>query len=299
MRINVTNLRSFLAVAQCGGYSAAARQFGIAQPTLSRQVRELEERYAVTLFDRSTRQVRLTPIGEQLLRIASRGFAEFEDADRMLRSKKQKALRIFSVRHEKLTRFIEIISAHAKGVGVQISVKPSAEVYDGLKSGACDFGFLTMPLEGGGVDAMEIGTYPVLAYVSPHNDLCDEAAISITQLDNRPVIIGSRATQTRRTFDREVEQAGITAPIVEEIDDFEVILAMARAGRGVGIVGCTGRTNFAERGTLRFREPGMSQKLHFAITPMEHRTALTNLLFNTFTLSLQSDAALLSARATH
>lgn len=59
--------RAFLATAEEGSLSAAARALGLTQPTLSRQVTSLEETLGVTLFERTSRALLLTQAGTQLL----------------------------------------------------------------------------------------------------------------------------------------------------------------------------------------------------------------------------------------
>ena len=59
--------RAFLATAEAGNLSAAARALGLTQPTLSRQVAALEEQLGVALFDRIGRSLAITPTGVELL----------------------------------------------------------------------------------------------------------------------------------------------------------------------------------------------------------------------------------------
>ncbi len=61
------HLRAFLATADTGSLSAAARKLGIAQPTVGRQVSALEEALAVDLFERTTRSLQLTDVGRELV----------------------------------------------------------------------------------------------------------------------------------------------------------------------------------------------------------------------------------------
>src|SRR5688500_206226 len=73
--MRLTQLRSFHAVARAGGFTGAARLLHISQPTVTTQVRMLEEKYGIELFYRRGHVVRLTPLGEQLFEIAQKVFA--------------------------------------------------------------------------------------------------------------------------------------------------------------------------------------------------------------------------------
>lgn len=64
-------LRTFVTLVEMGGYTAAARQLGITQPAVTRQISELEKDLGTTLLDHSCRhEVRLTPNGEKVLHYA-------------------------------------------------------------------------------------------------------------------------------------------------------------------------------------------------------------------------------------
>jgi DNA-binding transcriptional LysR family regulator len=60
-------IQSFLAVAEEGSLSAAARRLGASQPTLGRQIQQIETQLGISLFHRQPRGLKLTPIGETLL----------------------------------------------------------------------------------------------------------------------------------------------------------------------------------------------------------------------------------------
>ena len=65
--VELKHLKHFVAVAEDGGISAAARRLGLTQPALSRQIKALEEDLAVTLLDRGARSFALTPAAEALV----------------------------------------------------------------------------------------------------------------------------------------------------------------------------------------------------------------------------------------
>lgn len=77
-------LNAFIAVAESGGFSAAARQTGQAQPAVSKAVAALEKRLGVALFNRSTRSVTLTTQGQRYFDRTRLMIEELDDADNEL-----------------------------------------------------------------------------------------------------------------------------------------------------------------------------------------------------------------------
>lgn len=69
--MNIFTLRNFIAIAQCGSFTKAADQLLVSQPTLSRQIRELEEELDIRLFQRDKAGLRITEAGELLMEEAT------------------------------------------------------------------------------------------------------------------------------------------------------------------------------------------------------------------------------------
>ncbi len=78
MNITPRQLKIFLALAESLNFSRTAEKFFVTQPSLSKSVKDLEEALGVTLFERSTRSVRLTPAGERMTSLARRVVGEFD-----------------------------------------------------------------------------------------------------------------------------------------------------------------------------------------------------------------------------
>ncbi|MCW6511504.1 LysR family transcriptional regulator [Lichenifustis flavocetrariae] len=74
-------LNAFIAVAEAGGFSAAARRTGLAQPAVSKAIAALEKRLGVALFNRSTRNVTLTDHGQRYFERTKLMIEELDDAD--------------------------------------------------------------------------------------------------------------------------------------------------------------------------------------------------------------------------
>ncbi|NNF73053.1 MAG: LysR family transcriptional regulator, partial [Rhodobacteraceae bacterium] len=77
-RVSAAQLRTLVAVADRGSYSAAARAIGAAQPTVHRAARALEARLGQALFQSTANRVTLTRIGERLARNARLAFTEID-----------------------------------------------------------------------------------------------------------------------------------------------------------------------------------------------------------------------------
>src|SRR6266702_318728 len=85
MTVQIGHLRCFLAVAERRHFTRAARELGLAQPSVSAQVRRLEDELGSELFHRMKGNVTLTPAGEALLPFARRILAEVDAASSELR----------------------------------------------------------------------------------------------------------------------------------------------------------------------------------------------------------------------
>ena len=74
--MNLRDLRYFIALAESRHFGQAATRTFVSQPTLSGQIRKLEAELGVALFERTTKAVALTPLGEALLPLARRTVEE-------------------------------------------------------------------------------------------------------------------------------------------------------------------------------------------------------------------------------
>lgn len=84
MPVNHQHLRAFHGIAVEGSFSRAARRLNVTQPTLSRQIKELEHRHQATLFEGRRPPLRLTPIGIELFALTQKMFATSNEIDELL-----------------------------------------------------------------------------------------------------------------------------------------------------------------------------------------------------------------------
>ncbi|OAK61399.1 LysR family transcriptional regulator [Variovorax paradoxus] len=97
MNVSPRHLRMFLALAESLNFSKAAEQLFMTQPSLSKAVRDLEESLGLPLFERTTRHVRLTAGGAQLVAVARSVVGEYEAGLKRLQSSAEREARHLSI----------------------------------------------------------------------------------------------------------------------------------------------------------------------------------------------------------
>src|SRR3954452_18034348 len=139
--IELRHLRYFLAVAETAHFTRAAAKLHVTQPTLSHQIRRLEEQMNLRLFDRLGRRVKLTAAGETLLPYARKVLQELERAQvalTELHGLKSGLLRIRIMQTVNACVIPEIVarfSAEHDGIRVECGEMAVADIESDLESG--------------------------------------------------------------------------------------------------------------------------------------------------------------------
>ncbi|WP_078490034.1 LysR family transcriptional regulator [Streptomyces bikiniensis] len=187
-------LRLFVVLAEELHFSRAAARLFITQSGLSQQIRDLERRLGVRLFDRSSRAVTLTPQGRVLLADA-RGVVVA--MDRLSRSASTQARRLSgrlvvgTIGAEAAMPYTHAVLRllHERHPLVQVDVRclHFADHFDALFRHDVDVAFLRPPVPPG-VEVQHLATEPRLACLSAGDPLVDRDRIALAELARHPVI---------------------------------------------------------------------------------------------------------------
>jgi DNA-binding transcriptional LysR family regulator len=143
-------LRSFVAVAECGGFHRAAEQLNLTQSTVSQQIKRLELETKRSLFRRTTRSVVLTDDGEMLLGDARRLLQLEEAARQRLAAPRLSGTVRLGVVEEiaggSLPSALGRFAALHPGVKLEVQIAVSAELLEELDAGRLDVVFAKRPL---------------------------------------------------------------------------------------------------------------------------------------------------------
>ncbi len=232
-------LRYFLAVAENGNFSRAAKAVSVTQPTLSSGIAKLERELGARLFDRDRQRVALTPAGSRFLVRARRIAAEYEHALVELSEVSDPTLLRIGVLGTIPTRLIEALLKEHRALG-------SGEALEILDGGERD---LTERLERGRIDV-------ALTIVRPHHTrfhpeiLTRERYMMVLPRDHplagESEVLAEQLARDRMALRRHCEALpeinrffiarGVRPRFVLKTTSDERVLSIARSGAGIGMM---------------------------------------------------------------
>jgi DNA-binding transcriptional LysR family regulator len=262
--MELRHLRYFVAVAEAGSITGAATVVRVAQPSLSRQLRQLEGEIGEPLFDRSGRRARLTAAGEAFLPLAHDLVRRADRAAALMRglaAPDQITLRMVAPE----TTVADVIApflAHLPSDAPMIDVREAvpARVHEEVLSGAADLGITSVPPPRS-VTSRLLVHFPVWAYVPPQHRWAQRHTITIRELATERLLVLGSGHGTRRQLDAAMSDAGLSYGVAAETNVPQVAQALAAAGRGVAVVsddaryGLQGVRIRPDGGSLELRVP--------------------------------------------
>ena len=224
-------LRTFLAVEGGRSFTGAAQQLGISQPTVSQQMRRLEEEVGRSLFIRETRGVRLTEAGDALAGFARAILSAQADAESYFRSSPTRGRLRFGTADDlaitQLPRILRQFRRLNPQVDLELTVGQSAVLARRLAAGHLDLVFLKQPAVEAGEGTLVLRDQFV--WVA-------EDAEPFVKEDPLPLILYRAPSFTRRMATDALDAAGRRWRIACTVRDIGAVLAATRAGLGVSVL---------------------------------------------------------------
>ncbi|MEU8393966.1 LysR family transcriptional regulator [Nonomuraea sp. NPDC048892] len=196
--LEVRQLRYFVAVAEELHFGRAAERLGMAQPPLSRAIRELERQLGVTLMERTTRRVTLTPAGETLLRDARTALDAVAAAARRARNagRPEPALRLALKADYDGGLLPQIMAAYQQepaALPVRLVLGGRAEQEPALRDGRADLALLVRPFDERDLDVEPLLTESRLLAVAANDPLAAHTSLRVADLAGRVLPDGAPA----------------------------------------------------------------------------------------------------------
>ncbi len=243
--MELRQLRQAVMLAETLNFTRAAERLHMAQPPLSASIRKLEEELGVTLFDRLPGGLRLTSVGEVVLRDAR--LALFH-ADQVRRTAKEGAagttglLRLGftgSSTYDLVPRLMQAFREEYPKVSIEIHESNTGELLRRIESQALDVALVVHPvLEGTSAEVELLRRERLMVGVRDDSRLADRAEVSLADLADEPLIIHSRtqAPHMHSVVLHAFQQAGVQPRIVQQAVQVSSMLGLVEGGLGIAFV---------------------------------------------------------------
>ena len=234
--LDVAPLRSFVAVADCGGFQRAANALHLSQGAVSQHVRRLEAAVGRPLVERQGRGSRFTPDGDKLLRQARRILALHDETLREFGVESERTVVIGSTEHaaaQLLPGLASSLTDAFPDCRLRFRVDRGAQLRTGLADGRIDVALLLRPSDD--LHARTVGRLELTWYSAPGWTLPGTGEpVPLVAFDD-PCALRSRALET-------LSGHGISVEVNCEAPHLAGVQAAVRAGLGVGLMATLGQT---------------------------------------------------------
>ncbi|WP_227370743.1 LysR substrate-binding domain-containing protein [Halomonas sp. M20] len=243
MRHLQPHIRYFIAIAEELHFRRAAERLHVAQPVLSRAIRQLEDQLGVILLQRSRRNVSLTAAGSVFLEECYLAREAMKRAEqRAIKANKGESGRLivgytdFAI-NGVLPSILATFHSHLAEVSIDLVRCDSHEQLEAIEGGRLDVGFLTGPVSGAGLRQVTVHEAPYMAVLPYHHPLADLESVPLKALSEEVFVLGNM--HTWRHFVSQIKalcfEAGFIPRVVKEAPNSDSIFGLVAAQMGVTI----------------------------------------------------------------
>ena len=241
--MELRHLRYFVAVAETGSLTVAAeRRLHTSQPSLSRQIRDLEDEVGAELFNRSARGVELTPAGKAFLDHARLALSQVDAAIEAARRASQPTKQVFALgfltgqEMTWLPRAMQVLRDELPNIDVTVSSHYSPDLADALARGKLDLAFLRAE-PGFDLDYRVVSGEKLVVLMPSDHPLTERATVRPEDLVGEPFIMASnKARVLHDVIERYLQQSGVNITPEHGVDNLAMAMSLVASTRGLALM---------------------------------------------------------------
>ncbi|MDJ0873416.1 MAG: LysR substrate-binding domain-containing protein [Gammaproteobacteria bacterium] len=277
--MTLTELRYIVAVAKERHFGHAAESCFVSQPTLSVAVRKLEDELGVTLFERAKGQVRVTPVGEQVVAQARKVLSEVSVITELAREGSDPLttpLRlgaIYTVGPYLLPHLVPMLKEQAPRMPLLFEENYTAVLAERLQQGELDVIVISLPFDEPGIETVPLYDEPFVVLLPAAHPWNQEERIDPLRLAQENVLMlgaGHCFRDQILTLCPSCARGTLAAGVQETVEgsSLETIRHMVASGLGITVLPCTsaGAGRYSERLVTirRFTAPAPRRRIALA-----------------------------------
>ena len=238
--MDLRRLRLFVAVAEQGGFTAAAEAEHVAQPAVSLAIRELEQELGAPLFIRSRAGARLTVAGEALLGPARQALRDVEHAVAAVAAVTGLVAGhldlacLPTLAADPVAEMVGRFRREHPGVTVRMGAPLDLEeLADAVRTGAAEVGVTEQGPANDGLEEIEIGEQELFAVAGSGGPT---GPLRLERLDGVPLVLSPTGSSLRDAIDLALAEAGVRPDVGVETAQRDALIPLVLAGAGTTLL---------------------------------------------------------------
>ncbi|MFW5454094.1 LysR family transcriptional regulator [Thioalkalivibrio sulfidiphilus] len=241
MYVSLRQLRTFETVARLKSFSRAAEEMHVTQPTVSKQIRLLQEEIGLPLFDQIGKKIFLTEAGERLYVACVDWFetwGRFEQTIADLKGIKQGRLRIAAVTTTQyfMPRLLGPFCAQYPGIDIALEVVNRDRLLERLAHNQDDLYVMGVPPDELDIEREPFMENPLVVLAPAAHPMARRKRIPYADLANEPFVMRERGSGTRLAVERVFQEWNVPLKIKMELGSNEAIKQAVAGGLGLAIL---------------------------------------------------------------
>jgi LysR family hydrogen peroxide-inducible transcriptional activator len=247
-------LRYFVAVARFRSFTRAAEREHVSQPSLSQQIRKLEDELGVRLFDRLGRRIKLTAFGERFQQHASRVLEEIsgarQEVEEFLKLKRGTVAvgAVPTVAPYLLPKTLAAFSRACPGIGVVVREDLTPSLLLQLADGELDLALLSLPVKRAEFVSETLIEEAMLLALPRRHPLAARRRVAFRDVSREPFLLLKDGHCFRDDVLEICKRSRLKPQVVFEGGQFDTLVAMVAAGTGITLLPEMARAHYRHRG---------------------------------------------------
>lgn len=275
--MNLQELRYLAAVAEHRHFGQAAESCNVSQPTLSGQIRKLEEELGVTLLERTNKRVTLTPVGEQILIHAQRALSEAAQIEALARAARDPLVGplklgvIPTLAPYLMPLILKPLQISHPELTIELREDLTRVLLDGLRNHRLDAALIASEAETPEITEIALFAEPLLAALPPNHRLAGKTHVDEQALSDELLVLADGhclANQALAACKAKEIPGGSGLQQNMRAANLETLVNLVATGYGATLIPALAADSLGQRGiTLRPLTGGTSRTIRLASRP--------------------------------
>jgi LysR family cyn operon transcriptional activator len=277
--MELRHLRYFLAVADARSFTRAAERLHVTQPTLSHQVKQLEQKVGTVLFDRGTKEIELTAAGrlfkpycERILKEIESSTLAISELEGLMRGTLRMAV-FHSFSHSMLPPILSEFALRYPGVHVTARLVPRFDMERDLIGGDLDFAVAYVAGDNEHIVSESLFDEELVLVVGSKHSHVGRKSMPMRELATLPLVLLTPEFGARQFVDRFFAEAALKPHVVLEMNAIEPIMATIRDSRLASVLSAGAIVDATGLHVVRLTDPAPKRTVGILWRRSGHRSA--------------------------